>query len=53
MYELNPSRETADIAVRACIEFSDYLRGLGPGAPRRPADDLVSASHGRRLSTTS
>ncbi|HEV7899760.1 MAG TPA: cytochrome P450 [Planosporangium sp.] len=43
MYELNPSRETADRAVRACLEFSDYLRGLAARRRAHPRDDLVSA----------
>ncbi len=37
MYELNPTRETADTAVRACVEFSDYLRGLARHAQGRSA----------------
>jgi cytochrome P450 len=43
MYELNPSREAADRAVRACVEFSDYLRGLARERRADPRDDLVSA----------
>jgi cytochrome P450 len=43
MYELNPSREAADRAVRACVEFSDYLRGLARSRRADPRDDLVSA----------
>jgi cytochrome P450 len=43
MYELNPSREAADIAVRACEEFSDYLRGLARSRRTEPRDDLVTA----------
>ena len=43
MYELNPSREAADLAVRACEEFSDYLRGLARSRRADPRDDLVSA----------
>jgi cytochrome P450 len=43
MYELNPSREAADRAVRACEEFSEYLRGLARLRFREPRDDLVSA----------
>jgi cytochrome P450 len=46
MYELNPSRETADVAVRACIEFSDYLRGLARARRADPRDDLISALAG-------
>ncbi|MGW0602669.1 cytochrome P450 [Streptomyces sp. NPDC002640] len=43
MYELNPSEETARRAVRASLEFTDYLRGLIAERRRRPGDDLVSA----------
>jgi len=43
MYELNPSRAAADRAVRACEEFSGYLRGLLNLRRREPRDDLVSA----------
>jgi unspecific monooxygenase len=44
MYELNPSEETAAEAVRASVEFSDYLRELIAERRRRPGgDDLVSA----------
>jgi cytochrome P450 len=43
MYELNPSREAADRAVRACEEFSAYLRGLARLRFREPRDDLISA----------
>ncbi|NJC83420.1 cytochrome P450 [Planosporangium mesophilum] len=43
MYELNPSREVADRAVRACLEFSDYLRALARRRRAEPQDDLVSA----------
>jgi cytochrome P450 len=43
MYELNPSREAADTAVRACVEFSDYLRGLARARKADPKDDLVTA----------
>ncbi|GLY88484.1 cytochrome P450 [Actinoallomurus iriomotensis] len=40
MYELNPAEETQQTAVRAAVEFSDYLRGLA----RRPrGDDLIGA----------
>src|SRR5438132_81021 len=46
MYELNPSRETADIAVRACEEFSDYLAHLARDRARDPQDDLISALAG-------
>ena len=43
MYELNPGREAADRAVRACEEFSAYLRGLAAARRRQPRDDLVTA----------
>ena len=55
MYELNPSEETARTAVRACVEFSDYLRDLSRERRTAPRDDLISAlaqvaSEGERLS---
>jgi cytochrome P450 len=43
MYELNPSQEAADRAVRACLEFSEYLRGLAAKRRADPQDDLISA----------
>jgi cytochrome P450 len=43
MYELNPTDESARIAVRACIEFSDYLRVLSRERRASPRDDLISA----------
>ena len=43
MYELNPSEETARIAVQACVEFSDYLRALSRERRAAPRDDLISA----------
>jgi cytochrome P450 len=43
MYELHPTREAQDAAVRACVEFGDYLRGLAAARRARPGDDLVSA----------
>ncbi|MGP2436035.1 cytochrome P450 [Streptomyces sp. JW3] len=42
MYELNPSPETAARAVRASVEFSDYLRELIAARREHPGDDLVS-----------
>ncbi|MDQ0812161.1 cytochrome P450 [Streptomyces sp. B3I7] len=42
MYELNPSRETAERAVRASVEFSDYLRDLIAARRKHPGDDLIS-----------
>ncbi|MFJ6211826.1 cytochrome P450 [Streptomyces sp. NPDC092296] len=43
MFELNPTEETARRAVRASIEFSDYLRTLISERRRTPGEDLVSA----------
>jgi cytochrome P450 len=43
MFELNPSAETAERAVRASIEFSDYLRALIRERRAAPGEDLVSA----------
>jgi cytochrome P450 len=43
MYELNPTREAADLAVKACIEFGDYLRDLAKSRRAHPGDDLISA----------
>ena len=43
MYELQPSEQTARTAVRACVEFSDYLRRLSRQRRTNPRDDLVSA----------
>ncbi|MER7494241.1 cytochrome P450 [Streptomyces pharetrae] len=42
MYELNPSEETAARAVRASVEFSDYLRDLIAARRKEPGDDLIS-----------
>ncbi|MEU0677626.1 cytochrome P450 [Streptomyces sp. NPDC006172] len=42
MYELNPAEETAARAVRASVEFSDYLRELIAERRRHPGDDLIS-----------
>ena len=42
MYELNPSEETAARAVRASVEFSDYLRELIAARRKEPGDDLIS-----------
>ncbi|MCX5205244.1 cytochrome P450 [Streptomyces sp. NBC_00237] len=54
MYELNPSPETAERAVRASLEFTAYLRELIGIRRRTPGDDLLSgliAAHedGERL----
>jgi cytochrome P450 len=43
MYELHPSREAQDTAVRAASEFAEYLRGLAALRRREPRDDLVTA----------
>ncbi|MGW4909915.1 cytochrome P450 [Streptomyces sp. NPDC004270] len=42
MYELNPSQETAARAVRASVEFSDYLRELIAERRDEPGEDLIS-----------
>ncbi|MET8137579.1 cytochrome P450 [Streptomyces sp. NPDC006290] len=42
MYELNPSEEVARKAVRASVEFTEYLRGLIEARRKEPADDLIS-----------
>lgn len=42
MYELNPSEDTAARAVRASVEFSEYLRELIAERRGRPGDDLIS-----------
>ncbi|HEY7399638.1 MAG TPA: cytochrome P450 [Actinomycetota bacterium] len=42
MYELNPSEESARDAVRASVEFSDYLRTLSRERRARPTEDLIS-----------
>lgn len=42
MYELNPSQETAARAVRASVEFSEYLRELIAERRKEPGEDLMS-----------
>ncbi|MFI1282575.1 cytochrome P450 [Streptomyces sp. NPDC020858] len=42
MFELRPDEETARRAVRASIEFSDYLRGLMAERRKNPGEDLIS-----------
>ena len=42
MYELNPSEETAAKAVRASVEFTEYLRELTEARRSNPGEDLVS-----------
>ncbi|MEU6390214.1 cytochrome P450 [Streptomyces sp. NPDC046939] len=44
MYELNPPEETARAAVRASVEFTEYLRALITTRRHSPTDtDLISA----------
>ncbi|MGN6244569.1 MAG: cytochrome P450 [Motilibacteraceae bacterium] len=43
MYELNPSGEAQDTAVRASQEFSAYLRELARQRRHQPGEDLISA----------
>jgi cytochrome P450 len=43
MYELDPPDASARKAVRASIEFGDYLRGLLAERRERPGGDLISA----------
>ncbi|GAA2271798.1 cytochrome P450 [Streptomyces ruber] len=42
MYELNPPEEVAAKAVRASVEFTEYLRGLIAARREEPGDDLIS-----------
>ncbi|MFD8993070.1 cytochrome P450, partial [Streptomyces goshikiensis] len=42
MFELRPDEETARRAVRASVEFSDYLRALIAERRERPGSDLIS-----------
>lgn len=42
MYELNPPLEAQHTAVRAAMEFSDYLRDLARSRRKTPGDDLIS-----------
>ncbi|MCK8438129.1 cytochrome P450 [Streptomyces sp. D2-8] len=42
MYELSPSEDTAAKAVRASVEFSDYLRDLIAARRKEPGEDLIS-----------
>ncbi|AZQ36367.1 cytochrome P450 [Streptomyces cyaneochromogenes] len=42
MYELNPSQETAARAVRASVEFSEYLQELIATRRKEPGEDLIS-----------
>ena len=43
MYELDPPAETQRTAVRAAVEFSDYLRDLARARRTAPGEDLISA----------
>ncbi|EXG79378.1 cytochrome P450 [Cryptosporangium arvum] len=43
MYELRPSAQAQDKAVRASIEFTDYLVALAAERRQNPGDDLISA----------
>ncbi|WP_433176968.1 cytochrome P450 [Actinoallomurus sp. CA-150999] len=43
MYQLDPPEEIQHAAVRASIEFSDYLRDLSRARRTDPGDDLISA----------
>ncbi|MFI6445583.1 cytochrome P450 [Kitasatospora sp. NPDC050543] len=43
MFELNPSKESAERAVTASIEFSEYLRALIRERRAAPGPDLISA----------
>jgi cytochrome P450 len=42
MYELNPPPSSEERAVRASVEFSDYLRELVRARRNDPHDDLIS-----------
>lgn len=42
MYELNPSEQAQHTAVRAAVEFGDYLRALSRRRRAEPGDDLIS-----------
>ncbi|WP_411150387.1 cytochrome P450 [Streptomyces sp. A30] len=42
MYELNPSEDVAARAVRASVEFSDYLLQLIADRRKEPGEDLIS-----------
>jgi unspecific monooxygenase len=42
MYELSPSQEAARKAVRASVEFSEYLRELIAARRKEPGEDLIS-----------
>src|SRR3954462_14343094 len=42
MYELSPSQDVAARAVRASVEFSDYLREMIAERRKEPGEDLIS-----------
>lgn len=42
MYELSPSEDTAAKAVRASVEFTEYLRELIAARRKEPGEDLIS-----------
>ena len=43
MYEIDPPLGSQRGAVRASVEFSEYLRGLARERRERPGEDLISA----------
>ena len=43
MYELDPTADDARRAVKASVEFGDYLRGLARTRRAHPGADLISA----------
>jgi cytochrome P450 len=43
MYELDPPDKTQRTAVRASVEFSEYLRDLARSRRAAPGEDLISA----------
>jgi cytochrome P450 len=43
MYELNPSAECERRAVRASVDFTEYLRELSRERRREPREDLITA----------
>lgn len=56
MYQFIRSRETEDAAVKATLEFSDYIRGYVEERRGKPGDDLISTliaaeEGGEKLST--
>jgi cytochrome P450 len=46
MFELDPPEETQRTAVRASVEFSEYLRDLARTRRAAPGEDLISALAG-------